>query len=102
MFALRASGENRGTMVAEIGRIERGVLVDLAGEEASAQRAEGDKADAEFFERGQQFRFGPAPEQRILALDRSDRMDGVGAPDRLYARFRQAVVLDLCRRPSGP
>ena len=39
--------------VAEVGAVELGVLVDLAGEEALAERAEGHEADAEFLERRQ-------------------------------------------------
>ena len=40
-----------GNGVAEVGAVEGGALVDLAGEVALAQRAERDEADAEFFER---------------------------------------------------
>ena len=42
-----------GDDVAEVGAVERRVLVDLAREEALAQRAEGNEADAEFLERRQ-------------------------------------------------
>jgi hypothetical protein len=44
-LAFRASGVNRGTTVAEVGAVERGVLVDLSGEEALAQGTEGHEAD---------------------------------------------------------
>ena len=43
---------------AEVGAVELGGGVDLAGEEALAQRAPGNEADAEFFEHRQHFRFG--------------------------------------------
>ena len=33
--------------------------------------------------------------QRVFALERGDRLDGVGATDRLHARFGEAEVLDL-------
>ena len=36
--------------VAEVGTVERRVLVDLSGEEAFAKRTEGNEADAEFLE----------------------------------------------------
>ena len=42
--------------VAEVAAVERRVLVDRAGEEALAERAEGDEADAEFLERRQDLR----------------------------------------------
>jgi hypothetical protein len=38
----------------------------------------------------------PAP-QRVLALQGGDRLDGVGAPDRLWAGLGQAEVLHLPR-----
>ena len=60
--------------VAEVGAVERGVLVDLAGEEAFAQGAERNEPDTEFFESRQQFRFRLAPPQRVFALERSDRL----------------------------
>ena len=43
----------------------------------------------------QEFGFGAAPEQRILALHRGDRLHRVCAADGLDARFRQPEVLDL-------
>ena len=49
-----------GNDVAEIGAVERRVLVDRAGEEALAQRAEGDEADPEFLKRRQDFLLGLA------------------------------------------
>ena len=101
-FALRASGVKRGHDVAEVGAVERRVLVDLAGEEALAQRAEGDEADAEFFERRQDLLLGLPPPQRVFALQRRDRLDRVGAADRLHAGLGQAEVLDLAFAGSAP
>jgi len=72
-----------------------GVFVDLAGKKALAQRAEGDKADAQFLEGGNNFFFGLAPPERVFALQRGDGKDGVGAADGLGTRFRQAEVLNL-------
>jgi hypothetical protein len=54
---LRGLRREAGDGVAEVGAVEGGVLVDLAGEVALAQRAEGNEADAERFERGEDFRF---------------------------------------------
>ena len=50
--------------------------VDRAGEKALAERAERDHANAEFFERRQNFVFRLARPQRILALQRGDRLHG--------------------------
>ena len=82
--------------VAEVGGLSNCVFcVDGAGEEALAQRAEGDEADAEFFERGQDLLFGLAPPERVLALQGGDGLHGVGAADGLRAGFGQAEVLHL-------
>ena len=56
-FAFRASGVKRGTMLRKSVLSNVVFLVDLAREEALAQRAEGNEADAEFFERRQHFLF---------------------------------------------
>jgi hypothetical protein len=63
--------------------------------EALAERAEGDEADAELLERRQDLLLGLSPPQRIFALEGSDRLNGMGAPDRLHACFGKAEVLDL-------
>ena len=81
--------------IAEVGRIERRLLVDLPGEKALAERAERHEADAQFLERWQDLFLGLAPPQRVLALERRHRLDGVRATDRLHARLRQTEVLDL-------
>ena len=69
LIRLAGSGVKRGR-AAEVGAVERRVLVDLAGEEALAQRAEGDEADAEFLERRQHFLL------RALATTASIRSGG--------------------------
>lgn len=76
--------------VAKVFAVEGGRLADRAGEEALAKRAEGHETDAEFFERRQDFLLGFAPPQRIFALECRHRLDGMGAADRLGARFREA------------
>ena len=54
---------------------------DGSGEETLAERAEGDEADAELGERGDDVCFGFAPPQRVLALEGGDGLDRVGAAD---------------------
>ena len=56
--------------VAEVGAVERRVLVDLAREEALAQRAEGDEADPELLERGRQLLFRSSPPRVASASPR--------------------------------
>src|SRR5205823_1139849 len=84
--------------VAKVGAVEGRVLVDRAGEEALAERAEGDEADPELLERGHDLRFRLTPPQRVLALERSDRLDGVRATDRLHARLGEPEAPDLALR----
>src|SRR5207249_2644872 len=81
--------------VAEIGAVERRVLVDLPREEALAQRAERNEADSQRLKCGQHLFFGFSPPQRVLALKRCDRMNSMGAADRLHAGFGKAEVFDL-------
>ena len=72
--------------VPEVGGIELRVLVDLAREESGAQRAERHEADAKFLQGRQKLSLRTALEQRVLALHRSDRLDGVRAANRLNRR----------------
>ena len=58
-----------GNDVAEVGAVERRVLVDLSREKAFPERAERNEADAEFLERRQHFRF------RLLATTASIRSE---------------------------
>src|SRR5206468_3467575 len=48
--------------------------LQLAGEEAAAERAVGDEADAELATRGENFVLGIAAPQRVLGLQRADRV----------------------------
>ena len=80
---------------AEVGAVERRVFVDLAREEALAQRAVRHEADAEFLKGRYHLRFGRPPPQRVFALEGGDRLDGVRAADRLHPCFGQTEVLDL-------
>src|SRR5437870_6255144 len=50
-------GRKAREYVAEIRTVERGIFVDLSREEASTQRTVRNKADSEFFESRQYFRF---------------------------------------------
>ena len=96
-FASRASAIEARDGVAEVGAVEGRGLVDLPGEEALAERAERHEADPELLERRQDLLLGLAPPERVLALQGGDRLDGVGAADRLHARLGEAEVPDLAR-----
>ena len=76
---------------------KRRVLVDLAREEALAQRAVRHEADAELLEGRQHLRLRARRPQRVFALEGRDGLDGVGPADRLDARLGEAEVLDLAR-----
>ncbi len=65
------------------------------GEEPAAERRVGDDADPQRPAGGQDLGLDPALPERILGLQRADRVHGVGAPERRCARFRQAEVADL-------
>ena len=95
-------GRETGHMVAEVARIELGVLVDLAGQKARTQRAEGHKADAEFFKHRQGFIFRAAPEERILALESGHGLHGMSPADRVHPGFGQPKVLHLARLDQLP
>ena len=81
--------------------LELGALVDRSGEKALAERAERDEADAELLQRREYLLLGLAPPERVLALQRRDRLDGVGAADCLRAGFGEPEVRTLPWR-SGP
>jgi len=71
--------------------------VDGPGEEALAERTERDEADSELGAGGQHLRLGVAGPQRVLGLDRCDRVDGVGAANRAGTGLRRCGVI-LARR----
>src|SRR2546423_13071661 len=82
---------------AEVGAVEGRVLVDLAREEALAQRAVRHEADSEFLKRRYHFLLRGSRPQRVLALEGCERLDCMCATDRLHACFGHAEVLDLAR-----
>ena len=98
----RLGSVKRGTVLRKSPLVELGVLVDRAGEEALAERAERDEADAELLERRQDLLLGLAPPQRVLALQRGHGLHGVGAADVLDAGLGQAEVPDLALARSAP
>src|SRR5581483_5460290 len=69
--------------VTEIVLVEARALIDGPGQKASAQRAERHEGDAELLQRGQYFRLGLAPPQRVFALHGRNRLNLMGAPDGL-------------------
>ena len=96
LFALRASGVKRGNVFRKSVLSNFVVVVDLSGEESLAQRAERDEPDPEFLEHRQcTSASGLSRPQRVFALQCCDRLDRMGAADRLRSRFRKAEVLHL-------
>src|SRR5204863_408002 len=89
---LRREAWNAGS---EVRAVECRGLVDLAGEEAFPKRTERDEADAEFLKRWQDLALRLAIPERVLALHRRHRLDGVRPPDRARGGFGQAEVLHL-------
>ena len=96
-FALRASAENLGTML----RKSFGVKVVFSSRapvrKPLPSGLKGTKPDAQLLQGRQKRLFGSTPPQRVLALDRRDRLDGVCPPDRRDARFGEPEVPDLAR-----
>src|SRR5208282_461444 len=80
---------------AEIGAVEGRVFIDLAREEAFAQRAVGYKADSQFLKGWYHFLLRSPRPQRVFALKSSEGLDCVCATDRLHSRFGKSQVLDL-------
>lgn len=95
MFALRASGASRGTMLRK--SVASNVVVSsiLPVRKPAPRVGEGAKADGQFFQKREKLRSRVAPEQREFALHRGDGLDGMGAADGLGARFGQAEMQDL-------
>src|SRR5207245_2240210 len=81
---------------AEVRGTDRRAGVDLAGEEAGAERAPRHEPDAELLAGGEDsVLLDVASPQRIFALNSRDRVDGVGAANGLGARLGEAVMLYL-------
>src|SRR5712692_2683101 len=72
-----------------------GGILHLAGQQAAAERRIGDVGDAELAGRAQGFLRLGAVEQRVFALNGGDRMDAVGATDRLGPRLAEAEGANL-------
>ena len=68
---------------------------DLSGQEAAPERAVGDERDPELADRGEQLGFRIAAPQRVLSLQRRNRMHGVSAANGLRRRFGQAEIPHL-------
>jgi hypothetical protein len=57
--------------------------------------AERDEPDAQLLERGQHLCFGLSPPERVLALQRRDRLDGMRPADCFDTDLGEAEVLHL-------
>ena len=95
LVGLERVGREARERAAKIGGVELRIFVDLAGEEAFAERAIRHETDSEFFERGDHFLLGLAPPEGVFALQRCERLDGVGAANRFHAGLGKSEVLDL-------
>jgi hypothetical protein len=80
---------------ADVAGHERGAGICGAGEEALAERAEGDEADAGRGRRRQHVRLRVTGPERVLALHGSYRANGVRAADRRSPGLIQAEVVNL-------
>src|SRR5438445_2954201 len=69
--------------------------LDGPAEEAASERSERDEHDAELTQQRDDPRLEVPFPERVLALERRDRMHLVRAPDGLLARLGQAEVTDL-------
>ena len=103
MVGRQRLGGEAGDRVLRMSSLANVVLsFDGAGEEALAERAEGDEADAELVEGREDFVLsGARPPQRVLALHRGDGVDGVGPADGAGGGFGQAEVAHLARVDSS-
>ena len=84
-----------GERAAEVGAVERRILVHLTREKPFAQGAVGNEPDPEFLEGRYHFLLGRSRPQRIFALESRERLDGVCAADGFYSCFGKAEVLHL-------
>ena len=96
-FARIFSGEKRGKLVAEV---RLGVEARLgrhpAGQEAHANRSPRHEANAQLFaDIEHAVVLGRALDERVLGLDGSDRLHGMGATDIRDARLRQTEMQHL-------
>ncbi len=80
---------------AKIRAVELRIRVDLARQKSFAKWAERHEANPKLLQRGHHRLLRLSPEQRVLALERSNRLNRVSAADRLRACFRETEVLHL-------
>ena len=95
LIGLESLGRKARHSTAEIFVAEGGVSADLAGQKTFAERRERHKADAQFFQHGKYLGLRLAPPHRVFALQRRDRLNGMGAPDGLSACLGQSEMPDL-------
>ena len=69
--------------------------IDRARQKPLAERAERDESNPELLERRQHVSLRLSVPQRVFALHRGQRLNGVRATNRRRTGFRQAEVLDL-------
>ena len=87
----RSLWRRKSLVLQRVGRLE------AAGQEAAAQRAVGHEADAQLAHRLQQLVLDVAGPQRVLGLQRADRVRGVRAADGLGRGLGQAQEAHLAR-----
>ena len=92
----RACSVNRGRLPRR-SPVSNDVVVEIVPvrKEALAERAERYEADAELDQGRQDLLLGLAPPQRVLALQRGDRLDGARPADGADAGLGQPELLDL-------
>jgi len=96
MFALEVLAlEAWEALPARVTLVEVLRLLDLAGEEAAAERRVGHEADAKLAYQRQDRLLHRALPQRVLGLQRRDRVHGVRAADRLGACLGEPQVANL-------
>ena len=77
------------------GEVRRGA--EAAGQQPAAERAVGHEADAQLAAGGERARLVLAGEERVLALERADRVDGVGAAEGRRRGLGEAEEAHLAR-----
>src|SRR5579885_165510 len=97
LVRLARLGRKAGQAVAEVVLAELRVLIDGAGEKASAERTVWYEANAQLLADGQHLPLRFAPPQRILTLQRRHRLYRVRTTDGLHTGFRKTEILDLAR-----
>ena len=90
MRLLEAGGAGPLVVGAELGK-----ALELAGEQAAAERRVGDEADAERAHAAEDLPLRLAKEQRIFRLQRRDGMNRVRPPKACRRRLRKPEIADL-------